>query len=100
MKNLHAVYEKFKDKNFSILSISFDQKSEDVVKFRKEMWRMPWLNAFLEDGFRSELAKKFEVVGIPKPILVGPKGLILDEGFTLRGEALDRTLSRYLEGSN
>ncbi len=61
---------------------------------------MPWLNAFLEDGFRSELAKKFEVVGIPKPILVGPNGLILDKGSVLRGEALDRTLSRYLEGSN
>ncbi|MFQ5710113.1 MAG: thioredoxin-like domain-containing protein [bacterium] len=100
MKNLHAVYEKFKDKNFSILSISFDQKPEDVVKFRKEKWRMPWLNAFVEDGFRSELAKKFEVFGIPKPILVGPNGLILDEGSSLRGEALERTLSRYLEGSN
>lgn len=100
MKNLHGVYERFKDKNFSILSLSFDQKPDNVVKFRKEKWNMPWLNAYIEKGFNSKLAKKFEVFGIPKPILVGPDGLILEEGFTLRGETLVMTLSKYLEGSN
>jgi len=96
MKNLHAAYEKFKNKNFSILSLSFDQKPEDVVKFRQGEWKMPWLHTFVEDGFGSELAKMFEVFSIPKPILVGPDGLILEVGSALRGEALNKTLAKYL----
>jgi thiol-disulfide isomerase/thioredoxin len=96
MKNLHAAYEKFKSKNFSVLSLSFDQSQEDVVKFRQGEWKMPWLHTFVEDGFGSELAKMFEVFSIPKPILVGPDGLILEVGSALRGEALNKTLAKYL----
>ncbi|TDI73129.1 MAG: redoxin domain-containing protein [Bacteroidetes bacterium] len=100
MENLHSVYEKYKSKNFEILSLSVDHKLEDVKKFRQEKWKMPWLNAFIEGGFESELVKKFEVFGIPKPILVGSNGLILEEGGPLRGDALKSTLSKYLEGTN
>ena len=100
MQNLHDVYEKFRNKNFSILSLSLDHKQEDVHKFREEKWKMPWLNAFVIGGFKSELVKKFEVFGIPKAILVGPDGRILEEGETLRGENLERRLSKYLEGTN
>jgi len=100
MENLHAVHEKFKNRNFSILSLSLDHKQEDVDKFRQEKWQMPWLNAFIEKGFKSELVKKFEVFGIPKAILVGADGRILEEGETLRGENLERSLSKYLEGTN
>ena len=70
------------------------------MKFRKEKWKMPWLNAFIKNGFKSGLAKNFEVFGIPKPILIGSNGLILEEGHVLRGEALETTLSKYFQGSN
>lgn len=100
MKNLHAAYEKFKSKNFSILSLSFDQKPEDMVKFRQGEWKMPWLHTFVKGGFSSELSKMFEVFSIPKPILIGPDGLILEVGSALRGEALEKTLGKYLERQN
>jgi thiol-disulfide isomerase/thioredoxin len=95
MPTLHQAYEKFKDRNFTILSLSFDSRPQDVEEFRKKKWKMPWLHAFVEGGFDSDIAKAFRVSGIPKPILVGPDGTILSV-FRLRGEDLTKTLAQYL----
>lgn len=96
MPELHKMYEEFKDKNFTIVSLSFDQKPEDVHKFREERWAMPWLHSFVEKGFQSELAQRFEVFGIPKPLLVGPDGTILAVDLDLRGAKLEQTLEKFL----
>jgi hypothetical protein len=58
---------------------------------------MPWLHTFVEGGFKSELGKKFEVMWIPKPILVGPQGIILEVDDALRGENLEKTLAKFLK---
>lgn len=101
MPNLHKAYEKFKDKNFEILSLSFDNAVADVVKFRQDKWKMPWLHTFVENGFDSELAKTFNVMGIPKPILVdGNTNMILATESELRGERLEKTLEGVLAGKN
>lgn len=96
MDHLHKAYEKFKEKGFQILSLSFDVKPEDVVEFRKKKWNMPWLNAFIKDGFNNPIARDFEVIGIPKPILVDSNGIILALDMQLRGENLEKTLERVL----
>lgn len=96
MANLHKVYEKFKAKNFEILSISFDEKPEFVAKFRQQKWKMPWLNSVIEKGFDSDLAKHFEVTALPKPILVDPNGKIIATEEKLRGDELDKTLTGIL----
>ena len=57
---------------------------------------MPWLHASIEDDFGSELAKKFQVYGIPKPVLVGREGTILATFRDLSREKLDETLARVL----
>lgn len=49
-------------------------------------------NAFAEGGFESGVANRFEVVGIPKPIVVGPNGQIVATEEDLRGEDLPETL--------
>lgn len=81
---LHKAYEKYCGiKGFEILSISLDQTEAEINSFLaakwEKKWQMPWLNAFTPGGFdsklaefESKLAKDFEVVGIPKPIFVGP----------------------------
>lgn len=96
MVYLHKAYDRFEDHGLVILSLSLDQKPEDVEKYRKGEWAMPWLHTFVEDGFKSPLAESFEVWGIPKPILIGPDGTILATG-GLRGDQLEVTLARYLE---
>lgn len=96
MGELHAAYEKFGGKDFEILSISFDAAPEDITKFRGAKWKMPWLHAFATGNFNSDLARAFEVSGIPKPVLVDPDGMIVATEGELRGKNLDATLERYL----
>jgi thiol-disulfide isomerase/thioredoxin len=100
MPNLHKVYEKYKNKKgFEIVSLSMDGSAADVNKFRKK-WKMPWINAVLPGVFNSDIAKRFEVVGIPKPVLIGPDGNIVAIQDDLRGEALNTTLAKLLGDSN
>ena len=99
MENLHKAYRKHRSKGFTILSLSFDRKPQNVVEFRKKRWPMPWMNAFVEGGFRSGTAKTFEVVGIPKPVLVGEDGKIIATEAELRGEKLEETLGRVFRVS-
>lgn len=96
MPHLHDVYEKYKDKNFEILSLSFDGKPDDIAKFRGKKWKMPWLHTFVEGGFESDLGKAFEVNGIPKPVLVDPNGVIVATSTELRSDNLMATLAKFL----
>jgi thiol-disulfide isomerase/thioredoxin len=98
MPKLHEAYEKYKGKKgFEVLSLSFDRSPDDIEKFRATKFKMPWLHAFIEKGFNSDLAKRFEVVGIPKPILVDDKGNIVATDMDLRGTNLDNILSKHLD---
>ncbi|MGE5352954.1 MAG: thioredoxin-like domain-containing protein [Acidobacteriota bacterium] len=96
LPNLHEAYKEFKDKNFEILSISLDAKRQDVEKFRKEKFEMPWLHAFLDKGFGNDMTQKFGVTGIPKVVLVSDKGKILAVDVEVRGAKLKETLRKYL----
>jgi len=96
MPNMHKVYEEFKSKNFTILSLSFDHKLEAVDTYRKDKWAMPWLHTYVENSYNNPLSKRFEVTGIPKPVLVNAQGIIVATGMELRGEQLRMTLDKYL----
>lgn len=95
MKHLHSAYEKFKGKNFEIFSLSIDPNASVVDRFRTR-YEMPWRNALLPQGFDSEIAKNFEVRGVPKTFLVDPDGVIVTVD-KLRGDDLEKTLSELLE---
>jgi thiol-disulfide isomerase/thioredoxin len=98
MPKLHEAYEKYKGKKgFEILSLSFDRSPDDIEKFRATKFKMPWLHAFIENGFNHDLSKRFEVAGIPKPILVDDKGNIIAVEMDLRGTNLDNTLAKHLD---
>lgn len=97
MPVLHSAYESYKDKNFMILSVSFDSQSSDVTKFRNGKWKMPWLHVFSEGVFENEATKLFEVSGIPKPLLIDPQGNIVAVGNKLRGESLVKTLAEFIK---
>jgi thiol-disulfide isomerase/thioredoxin len=100
MPAIHEAYKKFKGKKgFDILSISMDADQGQIAPFRKK-WAMPWLHAFIPGVFDAELAKRFEVAGIPKPVLVDPSGKIVAMQEELRGEDLEKTLGKFLGQSN
>lgn len=95
MENLHKAYEKFKAKNFEILSFSLDAKPGDVVKFRSAKWKMPWLHAFVTTN--KKVMSDFSVVAPPKSFLVDATGKIVAMQEELKGPQLEKTLVKYLE---
>lgn len=97
LPGLSAAYEKFKGrKGFTILSLALDPSEEVVKKFRAKRFAMPWNHTVLTGLFKDPVAEKFEVMGVPKPILVGPDGTIIATESDLRGEQLEKTLEKFL----
>jgi peroxiredoxin len=91
--NVVRVFNKYKDKGFTVLGVSLDSKKED------------WLQAIQQDGltwthisdlkrWQSEAAKTYNITGIPFSVLVDPKGIIVDKN--LRGPALEKRLVELL----
>jgi thiol-disulfide isomerase/thioredoxin len=95
MPFLHAAHARFKDRGFTILSLSFDKHRLDVRDYRQATWPMPWLHGFVDGGSESDLAMRFEVAGIPRSILVDRDGTI--RATELRGKKLEETLAAMFE---
>jgi thiol-disulfide isomerase/thioredoxin len=97
LPSLETAFQKYRDDGFTILSLSFDGRPEDVTTFRADgEYKMPWLHAFIAGGFQSALATTFQVLGIPKAVLIGRDGSVVATEGELRGQALDTTLARVL----
>ena len=95
---LRKAYEKFSEKGFEVLSISFDNRKETALAYNnKPKNNFPWLSAIEEKGFSSQLAKTFEISAIPFTILIDPYGKILALDDELRGENLMRTLETHIK---
>ena len=93
---LSRVYEIFKDSGFAVLSFSFDKSAEQLRKFRSKRFAMPWINAWVEDGFGSLIAHFFDVQNIPHQLLVDENGAVLAMDEELRGAQLEQTLRKFL----
>jgi thiol-disulfide isomerase/thioredoxin len=96
MESLHKAFKKYHRKGLEIISLSLDAHPEDIQKFRKTKWAMPWKHGFLGTKEGEKIRGAFEVIGIPKPILVGADGKILALEGDLRGENLGKTLAKFL----
>ncbi|GGI23730.1 TlpA disulfide reductase family protein [Pedobacter mendelii] len=87
--NLVSQYNLYKNSNFTILSISLDERKEDWLKAIKED-KLPWKQ--VSDLKRNNEAKvKYGVQSIPDNFLVNPDGKIIAKN--LRGEALNKKLA-------
>jgi thiol-disulfide isomerase/thioredoxin len=93
MEYLHEAHKEFGKKGLVIVSVSFDWQPERLTTFREEKWALPWFNAWEKWSEDSKLAKDFELVGIPKPVLVGKDGTIIATGMDIRGKKLQKTLA-------
>jgi len=93
--NVLENFNKFKEKNFTILGVSLDKPGQ----------KDKWLQAIKEDGllwtqvsdlkwWENDAAKIYHIQGIPQNILVDPSGKIV--GRNLRGPALEAKLCEVL----
>ncbi|GGB02453.1 AhpC/TSA family protein [Puia dinghuensis] len=95
--NVVAAFNKYKDRSFTVLSVSLDggfTKKENWLKaIRKD--GMPWTHVSDLQGWNNAVAFKYDVEAIPTNFLVDPNGVIVARN--LRGEELEKKLQEILE---
>ncbi len=92
--NVVSTFEKYKNKNFTVLGISLDRAKQ------------PWLDAIAADGlawtqlsdlkfWSNSVALQFGIQSIPQNFLIDPQGNLI--GKNLRGAALEYKLSQVIK---
>jgi len=90
---LAKTFNKYKDKNFTVLGVSLDEEKEDWLKaIQKD--ELNWTQVSDLKGWENEVAQKYKITSIPRNLLIGPDGKIL--GKDLRGDDLDAKLEAIL----
>lgn len=88
--NVVALYNKYKDKGFTVLSVSLDNNKDAwLAAIQKDKLSWPYHVSDLR-GWQNEAAKQYMVTGIPFTVLVDQQGNIINT--KLRGPDLERTL--------
>lgn len=95
LPTLQTAREKFSDTPFVLLGIAVNDQRENVERVAKRRG-IAWPQVY--DG--ETLKEYFRVQGIPDPILIGPDGMILERGLSLRENRLLDTLGKYLEADD
>ena len=91
MPNVLEAYNKFHDKGFEVVGISFDQKKEAWVKAIEQL-NMPWLQLSDLKGWNCAAAPAYKIDAIPDNLLIDPQGKIVDRA--LRGKPLHKRLEK------
>jgi len=91
--NVLKAYNEYKDKNFTVVGISLDDKADRWEKAIRED-NMPWTQLSDLKGWKNELADYYGIQGIPSNLLIDPNGKIIAKD--LRGEALHAKLAEVL----
>ena len=92
--NVVRLYNKYKNQNFTVYSVSFDQQKEKWLE-AIEQDQLTWPNHVSElTGWKSTPGKKYGITSIPKTFLIDKSGIIID--YDLRGDALEKKLSEIL----
>ena len=94
MPNVVAAYEKYHDKGFDIVGLSFDNKKEPWVKDIAEL-KMPWTHLSDLKGWKTVASEVYGVNSIPDNLLIDPQGKIVARG--LRAQALQDKLKEIFE---
>jgi peroxiredoxin len=94
--NVVAAYDKYKDKNFTVLGVSLDRPGQ------KDKWlkaikddNLTWTQVSELQYWDSKVVSLYQFNGIPFNVLVDPNGVVI--GQSLRGAALDQKLEEVLK---
>jgi len=87
--NVVAAFNRYKDKNFTILGVSLDKKKDSWIQAIRED-QLKWTQVSDLAFWDSKAVATFGFNGIPYNLLIDPDGTVVGEA--LRGEALDSKL--------
>lgn len=94
MPQVKALYEKYHDKGFDIVGLSFDNSKKAWTAGIQKLG-LPWHHLSDLKGWQCVAASVYGINSIPATLLVGPDGKIVAGG--LRGEALEKKLAEIFE---
>jgi Peroxiredoxin len=92
--NVVKAYNQFKDKNFTVLGVSLDQKKEEWLKAIKDD-NLTWNHISDLKYWSSVVVPLYNIEGIPYNVLVDPAGKVIAEN--LRGPELESKLQEVLK---
>ncbi len=92
--NVVAAYNKYKNKNFTILGVSLDNDKEKWQEAVKKDG-LAWSHVSDLKGWESEVAATYAVQAIPANFLLDPEGKVIARD--LRAEALEAKLAEVLK---
>jgi len=92
--NVLKAYQKFKDKNFTVLGVSLDRAKDPWLKAIKDD-RLEWTHVSDLKFWSNEVAVKYKIQSIPQNYLLDPNGVII--GKNLRGEELQSRLEELFK---
>lgn len=94
--NLLVAYNKYKDKNFTILGVSLDdEKGRRAWLGAVKQDGLPWTQVSELQGFAAKSAVLYGVKAIPTNFLINPEGKIIAKN--LRGDELQAELAKLLK---
>jgi peroxiredoxin len=91
--NVVKAFNKFKDKNFTILGVSLDQQKDAWVK-AIEKDKLAWTHVSDLQSWNNSVAQMYRVQSIPQNFLIDPNGKIIAKD--LRGVDLEKKLCELL----
>lgn len=94
--NVVKAAKKYKDQNFTVLSISLDDDKAAWLK-AIEKDRLEWTHLSALKGWKNSISEKYYVSSIPANFLIDPNGKIVAKN--IRGEELGKTLDRLLNAA-
>ena len=92
--NVVKTYQKYKDKNFTVLGVSLDRSKDPWLKAIQDD-KLAWTQVSDLKFWSNEVARAYGIESIPQNFLIDPKGVIIARD--LRGEALSAKLGELLK---
>lgn len=92
--NVVRVFNKYKDKGFTVFGVSLDRSKEDWLKAIRDD-NLTWTHVSDLKYWQSEAAKTYNITAIPFSLLLDPEGKIIAKN--LRGPALEQKLAEIFK---
>lgn len=92
--NVLKVYNAYKDKGFTVVGISLDDKAANWKKAIRDD-KMPWTQLSDLKGWKNEISVSYGIQGIPSNLLIDPSGKIIAKD--LRGIMLENKMRELLK---
>jgi peroxiredoxin len=91
--NVVMAYNRYKQKNFTVLGVSMDNMKDNWLKAIKDD-NLTWTHVSDLQGWQNAVGQVYRITSIPQNLLIDPNGIIVAKN--LRGEELQDKLKELL----